>query len=269
MGGRLAGKVAIVTGAGSIGPGWGNGKAVAALFAREGARVLAVDINAEAVAETKGIIDGEGGDCETARADVSKRADVEAAVQACLDRFGRLDILHNNVGIVGDGGGPVETSEEEWDRVAAINAKSVYLTCKAALPHLEASGAGSIVNVSSIAATSWMNVPYIGYAATKAAILGLTRNIAGQYAARNVRCNAILPGIIDTPLLRKMLADVYPAEEIRTRLDHRNGQIPMKRMGDAWDVAYAALYLASNEAKYVTGAELVVDGGISFSAVSG
>ena len=265
---RLDGKTAIVTGAGSIGPGWGNGKATAVLFAREGANVLAVDINADAAAETRRLVAAEGGECTVAVADVTDEAAVAATVEAALSRYGGIDILHNNVGIV-VGGGPVETAVADWDAGAAVNVKSVYLTTRHVLPHMQRRGGGAIVNVSSIAANRWMGVAYASYSATKAAMLGLSRNIALQYAADGIRCNCILPGIVDTPLLRKMLADVYPAEEIADRIAYRDGQIPMQRMGDAWDVAHAALYLASDEAKYVTGAELVVDGGLSASAIAG
>jgi len=267
MTGRLKDKVAIVTGAGSIGPGWGNGKAAAVLFAREGARVVAIDVNRSAVEETREIIDKEGGECLVVEADVTRANDVASAVDAAIGRYGRIDVLHNNVGIV-VGGGPVEASEDDWERGNTVNLKSIYLMCRHVLPHMERAGGGSIVNVSSIAATSWLGVAYASYAATKAAILGFNRNLAGQYAAKNIRCNAILPGILDTPLVRKLLADVYPADKVPEVLASRDAQIPMKHMGDAWDVAYAALYLASDEAKYVTGAELVVDGGLSFSAIS-
>ena len=264
---RLEGKVALVTGAGSIGPGWGNGKAVSVLFARQGAKVLALDINAAAADETRDIIAGEGGECTIFCADVTESAEVEAAVAACLAAYGRIDILHNNVGIV-VGGGPVETSLEDWEKGEAVNLRSVFLTCKHVIPHMRAQGGGAIINVSSIAAIRWMGVAYASYAATKAAMLGLSRNIAMQYAPENIRCNVILPGIIDTPLLRNLLAEIFEADEMEERLAQRNRQIPMRRMGDAWDVAHAALYLASDEAGYVTGAELVIDGGLVNSAIS-
>jgi len=268
MAGRLDGKVAIVTGAGSIGPGWGNGKAVSVLYAREGAKVLALDISRDAAEETRQIIAGEGGTCTVHVADVTRSDQVAAAVRACVAAYGGLDILHNNVGIV-VGGGPEDASEADWEKGAAVNLTSVFLTCKHALPEMRRRGGGSIINVSSIAANRWMGVPYASYAATKAALIGISRNIAMQYAPHGIRCNCILPGIIDTPLLRNLLAAVYPEDEIPARIAYRDSQIPMKRMGDAWDVAYAALYLASDEAKYVTGAELVVDGGLSVSAIAG
>lgn len=262
MGDRLKDKVAIVTGAGSVGPGWGNGKATAVLFAREGAKVFATDINLGAVEETKGIIDKEGGECTCYKADVSDLKEVEAMVDRCIEAYGRIDILHNNVGIVVVGG-PVETSEETWDRVNAVNLKSMFLTCKYVLPHMENQGGGAIVNISSIAAIRYTGIPYITYYATKAGILQLTQSIALQYAEKNIRANAILPGLMDTPMIREPLKDAYAGGDIEKMLEIRHQQCPMKRMGDAWDVAYAGLFLASDEAKYITGAQLVVDGGIT------
>jgi NAD(P)-dependent dehydrogenase (short-subunit alcohol dehydrogenase family) len=265
MAGRVAGKVALVIGAGSSGPGWGNGKAAAVLYAREGARVMAVDRNPAAADETKEIIAGEGGDCASFAADVSRGEEVAALTAACLERFGRIDILHNNVGIV-EVGGPVEASEESWDRVVAVNQRSMFLTCKYALPAMERQGGGAIVNISSIAAIAWLGVPYVSYAASKAAVLGMTRSIALQYAGRNIRANAILPGLMNTPMIREPLKEAYGGD-VETMVARRDKQCPMGRMGDAWDVAYAALFLASDEARYITGAELVVDGGLTLKAV--
>ena len=160
MRGRLKNKVAIVTGAGSVGPGWGNGKATAVLFAREGAKVFAGDINLDAAMETKAIINQEGGHCTVQKVDVSKSDEVKAMVDRCIETYGRIDILHNNVGIVVVGG-PVDTSEETWDRVMAINLKSMFLTCKYVIPHMEKQGGGVIVNISSIAAIRYTGVPYV------------------------------------------------------------------------------------------------------------
>jgi NAD(P)-dependent dehydrogenase (short-subunit alcohol dehydrogenase family) len=259
---RLKDKVAIVTGAGSVGPGWGNGKATAVLFAREGAKVFAVDINLAAAEETKGIIDQEGGECTVYRADVSKSDEVKAMVEGCIETYGRIDILHNNVGILVVGG-PVETSEETWDRVNAVNLKSMFLTCKYVLPHMERQGGGAIVNISSIAGIRYTGIPYITYYATKAGILQLTQGIALQYAEKNIRANVILPGLMNTPMIREPLKDAYAGGDIEKMIEIRNQQCPMKRMGDAWDVAHAALFLASDEARYITGAQLVVDGGLT------
>lgn len=262
MGERLKDKVAIVTGAGSVGPGWGNGKATAVLFAREGASVLGVDISLAAVEETKGIIDQEGGDCTVHEADVSKSDEVKAMVERCIQTYGRIDILHNNVGIIVVGG-PVETSEETWDRVNAVNLKSMFLTCKYVLPHMERQGGGAIVNISSIAAIRYTGIPYLTYYTTKAGILQLTQSIALEYAERNIRANAILPGLMNTPMIREPLKEAYGGGDVEKMIEIRNNQCPTKKMGDAWDVAYAALFLASDEAKYITGTQLVVDGGIT------
>jgi NAD(P)-dependent dehydrogenase (short-subunit alcohol dehydrogenase family) len=265
MPGRLQGKVAIVTGAGSVGPGWGNGKATAVLFAREGARVVAVDLRREAVEETVGIITREGHRGEAHVADVTQAADVERVVSACIAAHGRIDVLHNNVGIVELGGG-ASASDESWDRVVDVNLTSMFLTCKAVLPHMERQGQGAIVNISSVSGIRWLGVPYVSYAATKAGILGLTRSIALEYAKKGVRANAILPGLMNTPMIVKPLTTAYGGS-FEAMLEARSAQCPTGKMGDAWDVAYAALYLASDEAKYVTGAQLVVDGGLSCKVV--
>ena len=263
---RLKDKVALVSGAGSSGPGWGNGKATAALFAREGARVFAVDINLDAALETKRIVEKEGGICEALAGNVSHADDVAAMVDACIAAFGRIDVLHNNVGIV-EVGGPVETSEESWDRVNDVNLKSMFLTCKKVLPHMERQGKGAIVNIASVSGIRWLGVPYISYAATKAAIIQFTRVIALQYARSGIRANSVLPGMMNTPMVHApevIAAYGGSAEEMVRR---RDAQCPMGRMGDAWDVAYAALFLASDEAKYITGTELVVDGGLTVNCV--
>ena len=262
MGERIKNKVAIVTGAGSVGPGWGNGKATSTLFAREGAKVFATDINLTAVEETKSIIDKEGGTCSVYKGDVSRADEVEAMVAQCIEIYGRIDILHNNVGIVVPGG-PVETSEETWDKVMAINLKSVFLTCKYTLPHMLKQGGGVIINISSIAAIRYTGVPYITYYASKSAMLGFTQSVALQYAQNNIRANCILPGLMQTPMVVEPLKEVYAGGDVEKMFAIRNKQCPTGKMGDAWDVAYAALFLASDEAKYITAAEIVVDGGIT------
>jgi len=262
MGDRLKNKVAIVTGAGSAGPGWGNGKATAVLFAREGAKVFALDISLAAVEETKSIIDREGGICSIMKVDVSKSEEVKAMVDQCLKTYGRIDILHNNVGIV-IVGGPVEISEETWDRVMAVNLKSMFLTCKYVLPHMEKQGGGVVTNISSIAGIRYTGVPYVTYSTTKAGILGFTQSVALQYAQKNIRANSILPGLMNTPMIVEPLKGVYGGGDVQRMIEVRNQQCPTKKMGEGWDVAYAALFLASDEAKYITGAQIVVDGGIT------
>jgi NAD(P)-dependent dehydrogenase (short-subunit alcohol dehydrogenase family) len=260
---RLKDKVAIVTGAGSVGPGWGNGKAIAVLFAREGARVFGVDINGEAAEETRRIIADEGGTCAIHVADVAREPDVKGLVDACVDAFGRVDVLVNNVGIAVVGG-PAELDEQVWERVMAVNIKSAYLTCRHVLPIMERQGKGAIVNIASIAAHGWAGVNYGFYAASKGAMLSMTRSLAVQFAGKGIRANCVLPGLMNTPLVHAALTRVYGNEgDVETLIRTRDAQCPMGHMGDAWDTAYATLYLASDEAKYVTGIDLLVDGGMS------
>jgi NAD(P)-dependent dehydrogenase (short-subunit alcohol dehydrogenase family) len=258
--GRLQDKVVIVVGAGSSGPGWGNGKATAALFAREGARVVAVDINHAAASETMNIIRDEGGDCIALQADVTQSSDVDRLVEQTIERHGRVDVLHNNVGIHRRED-MTSISEEDWDLIIDTNLKSAFLTCRAVLPHMALQKAGAIVNVSSISGIRYARRSFIAYSTSKGAILSLTRTIAVEFAAKGIRANCILPGHIDTPMVRQGLSSDPKAYE--AFVAERATWCPMGRMGDSWDVAYAALYLASDEAKYVTGAELVVDGGVT------
>ena len=268
---RLKGKVAMVVGAGSIGPGWGNGKATAVTFAREGAQVFCVDRNGTAAQETVDIILSEGGRATAFTADVSKAAEVEAMVAACLKMYGRIDVLDNNVGIA-EMGSVVEVTEAEWDRVFEVNVKSFFLTAKHVLPVMEKQGKGAIVNVSSIASIRTpKGVSYIAYNASKGAVNALTMAIASQYADKGIRCNAILPGLMHTPMI-DFLAEQYAKGE----KDHnqaydkmiaiRHKASPTGKMGTGWDTANAALFLASDEAAYVNGHLLVVDGGITTRA---
>ena len=263
MADRLKDKVALVTGAGSSGPGLGNGKAISLLFAREGARIFGSDINIDAARETQRLVEEQGGAFASHEADVAKRDQVEAMVQACLDSYGRIDVLVNNVGIARVGG-PVELDEAEWDRVMAVNLTSTFLTCKSVLPVMAGQGGGAIVNIASIAAIRWTGVPYASYYASKGGLLSLTRGIALEYAKAGIRANSVLPGLMNTPMVQVGLTGAYGEEgDVENLIAVRDAQCPMGHMGDAWDVAYAALFLASDEAKYVTAAELVVDGGIT------
>lgn len=258
---RVEGKVALVFGAGSSGPGWGNGKASAVVYAREGAKVFAVDIDESAAAETRGLIEQEGGICAPYRADVSRPPDIEGAVAACIEAFGGVDILHNNVGMV-EVGGPIEISVENWNRLFDVNVRSMFIACKHALPAMLRQGRGAIVNISSLAAIRYPGFPQTSYSASKSAIIGLTQNIALQYAAQGIRANCILPGLMNTPTIVKPLKAAYGGD-FGEMIRRRDGQSPTGRMGDGWDIAYAALFLASDEAKYVNGVALPVDGGLS------
>jgi NAD(P)-dependent dehydrogenase (short-subunit alcohol dehydrogenase family) len=263
MAGRLQGKVALVIGAGSVGEGWGNGKATAVAFAREGARVACLDLKGEAAKVTADIIAGEGGEAMALAADVVVNAEVEKAVAAVRERFGRIDVLHNNVGITGKGGA-IEESEESWDRVMAVNVKSMFLTCKHVLPLMIDQGGGSIINISSLAGIRWTGYSYISYYASKAAVINFTRGVAVQHAKQGIRANAVLPGIMDTPHVYQEITRHYAstAEMVAAR----DALSPTGKQGTAWDVAMAAVFLASDEAKYVNGVVLPVDGGLHCKA---
>ncbi|HSB81934.1 MAG TPA: glucose 1-dehydrogenase [Candidatus Methylomirabilis sp.] len=265
MGGRVQGKVVIVTGAGSIGPGMGNGKASSILYAREGARVFLVDQNLEAARETERAIAAEGGAGLSCQCDVTSSAACQRMVEACLAAFGRIDVLHNNVGITIPGGA-VELREEDWDRIMRVNVKSMFLTCKHVLPHMARQGAGVIVNISSANAIRSLPAIAIAYAASKAAVIALTREIAIQYAAAGIRANAILPGLMDTPMVEAQLTTAYGGEV--EEMQRRRARLsPTGKQGDAWDTAHAALFLASDEAKYINGTTLTVDGGLTVQVV--
>ncbi len=263
MSGRLGDKVALVVGAGSAGEGWGNGKATAVLFARQGARIFAVDIKLQAVEETKAVIESEGGRCVAYQADATSADEVRAMAEACVTAFGRVDILHNNVGGSAPGG-VVDMSEEAWDANLDLNLKSAFLTCKHVIPAMLRQGGGAIVNVGSIAGIRHVGERnMVAYQAAKAGLIQFTRAVALQYAEQGIRANCVIPGLMHTPLVEGRLADQYGEGKVQETIEQRNAVCPTGRMGDAWDVAYAALYLASDEAKYVTATEIVVDGGLT------
>ena len=265
MGNRVKDKVAIVTGSGSIGPGIGNGKASAIVYAREGAKVMLVDYNLEAAEETNRMIREEGGECFTFKADVSQSNDCKNIIAKCLQTYGRIDILHNNVGI-DIPRGVVELSEADWDKTMNVNLKSMFLTCKYALPYMEKQKSGAIINISStLAIISYSNCFSTAYCVSKAGIIALTREIAIQYAQQGIRANAILPGLMDTPLVTTTLIDAYGGN-IEEMKKTRCAMCPTGKQGDAWDTAYLALFLASDEAKYITGEAVLVDGGLTHAA---
>ena len=253
MAGRLAGKTAIVTGAGSRAPGIGNGRAAAILFAREGADVLLVDRDEGAALATRELIREDGHEAEVLAADVTSAEDCQAMAAAAVQRFGGLDVLHNNVGI-GSRGTVEQVSEEEWDEVMRVNVTSMMLAAKAAVPAMRDSGGGAIVNVSSIAALRPRGLT--AYSVSKGAVATLTQALAVDHGADGIRANCIMPGPVYTPM-------VYAAgmsDELRER---RRMASLLQVEGEPWDIAWAAVYLASDEAKYVTGVILPVDGGVT------
>ena len=267
---RLADKVVLIVGCGSVGPGWGNGRAMAVLFAREGARILGGDIDMEAAEETARLLRAEGGTIDLAPVDVTDEASIKALVEAAMARFGRIDVLVNNVGGSAPGG-PVEMATEVWDRQFDTNIRYVFLTCKYVIPimeqQFEADGSGgSIVNLASIAGLRHFGPNVAAYAASKAGLIKFTEVTAVQYASKNIRLNIVIPGLMHTPLVETRLAGQRAGGDAQGLIRQRNAQPPMGRMGNAWDVAHAALYFASDDATYVTGAQLTVDGGLSAAA---
>lgn len=258
--GRVEQKRVAVIGAGSVGPGWGNGKAAAALFAREGGRVLCVDRNAAAAEETVAIISAEGGAAAPFVGDMTSEADVSGMVAALDQLWGGVDIVHFNIG-VSSKGGLTDTSVAEWDRVFAINLTAAMLVAQATLPGMRARGSGAFVFVSSVAAIKAGPYAYISYEASKAALGRLARSIAAENARFGVRANTILPGLIDTPHVASFIGGA-DADLAQLAAD-RAARAPMGRQGSPWDVAEAALFLASDAAGYITGVDLPVDGGLT------
>ena len=259
---RLENKVAIVVGGGqSPGETMGNGRATALLFAQEGAKVLVDDNRPDSAQETAAMIHQEGGIAEAVGVDITDEASIKAMVQRCLDLWGRIDVLHNNVGISIAGGDAeiTEITSEAFDWVISVNLKGMVMTCKHVIPVMRKQQSGSIVSISSIAA--WNAYPLIGYKTTKQAVIAMTEQIAFQNAPHGIRANVILPGLMDTPMAvdTRVRALGKSREEI---VAGRNARVPLRgRMGTGWDVAHAALFLASDDASFITGAALPVDGG--------
>jgi NAD(P)-dependent dehydrogenase (short-subunit alcohol dehydrogenase family) len=260
---RMKDKKVVVVGAGqSPGEGMGNGRATALLMAREGAQVLAVDRDLRAAQETAELVRKEGGDARAFQADVTREADMQAMIEAAATAWDRIDVLHYNVGVSLGGGdkSPLEITESAFDNVHAINLRGYVMAVKHALPRMRAQKSGVILAISSVAALSATYVT-VAYKTSKAGMIAFTEQIARQNAEYGIRANVILPGLMDTP----MAVDTRAREWGKPRAEvvaMRNAKVPLnRRMGTAWDVAYAALFLASDEAKFITGVALPVDGG--------
>lgn len=259
---RLAGKIAVITGSGSVGPGWGNGRSAAALFAAEGATTFLIDLHPENLERTAELVREAGGAAATHTADVTDSSAIKAAFEACVQKFGRIDILVNNVG-GSHPGGPVELDEDDWDRQIDYNLKSVFLGCKHVLPIMEKNGGGSIVNTASASGIRYTGSPQVAYAAAKAGVIQLTKVVAVQYAPKKIRVNTVIPGQLHTPMVEARLAKQRTGGDIDELLASRQARTPLPFAGDGRDTANAMLYLASDEARWVTGTSIVVDGGMT------
>ena len=259
---RLKDKVAIVVGAGQTpGDTIGNGRATAILFARQGARVVLVDYNYQSALETQALIEAEGGTCFAFKADVTRQEDCAGFVRAAIEAYGRVDVLHNNVGIGGGDDEILSLTEESWDRIMSVNLKGIFLSCRSVLPVMREQRSGSIINISSIAAICSTGI--VAYKTSKAGVNALTHQIALENAKYNIRANAIMPGLMNTPMAIEGISKArgVPKDDL---IRQRDASVPLGgKMGTAWDVAYAALFLASDEAKFITAVMLPVDGGQS------
>ena len=262
MAGRLEGKTALIVGAGCVGPGWGNGRAACVLFAQEGAKIFAVDREMAPMEETVARVREAGGEIATHLCDVTQQSSVAAMVKACQDKYGRIDVLVNNVGGSAPGG-PVEMAEEAWDAQIDLNLKSIFLTCKHVLPVMEAQGGGSIINTASASGIRWTGAAQVAYAASKAGVIQFSKVVAVQYAPKHIRVNTIVPGQLHTPMVEVRLAKTRAGGNVEKLLAERQSRIPLGFMGDGRDTANAALFLASDESRWVTGTEIVLDGGMS------
>lgn len=262
MGKRLEGKVAIVTGAGCVGPGWGNGRAIAVRFVQEGASVFLVDRSLEAMAETLELIEREKGEVTPHVADVTHSSAVRELVQVCLDKYGSIDILVNNVGAPVPGG-ILELHEDDWQAQLDVNLTSMFLMCKSVIPVMRDHNRGSIVNIASTSGIRWTGAAQIGYATAKGGVIQFGRVLAVESATQHIRVNTVVPGQMHTPMVEAVIAKNQSGGDVAAILERRQKRIPLPFMGDGRDVANAALFLASDEARFITGTEIVVDGGMS------
>lgn len=259
---RLAHKVALIVGAGSVGPGWGNGRACASVFASEGATVIAADIDRDALAPTLSLVRRDGGQITGRHCDVTDGQSVSDLVAGTIAEFGRVDVLVNVVG-GSRPGGAADLTEDTWNRQLDLNLTSVYRTCHAVMPHMISQSAGSIINIASTSGLRWTGSPQAAYAASKAGVISFSRVTAVQYAKDGIRVNTVVPGQLHTPMVESRLAGQRTGGNVGKLLEERQARIPVGYMGDGRDTAYAALFLASDEARFVTGTEIVVDGGMT------
>ncbi|MGY6268369.1 SDR family NAD(P)-dependent oxidoreductase [Achromobacter denitrificans] len=258
---RLAGKIALVAGAGASAAGWSIGKASCVTMARQGAAIVALDARMEAAEDAAHEVERAGGSALPVQADVADPGAMQAAVDAALRRYGRIDVLQANAGI-GKVGGPEDISLEDWDRIQQVNVTSLLIATRLLAPLMRGQGGGAIVTVSSVAGIRYTGYPHLAYSVSKAAVIHFARMAAQQYAADRIRVNTVIPGLIDTPRVAQNVARMFDADA-RAASAPRDRQVPMGRMGTPWEVANAVAFLASDEASYITGAELVVDGGLT------
>ena len=260
---KLQGRVALILGAGTSAPGVSIGKACSIAMARAGAQVAALDLKIEAAQETVDEIQAEGGKAIAYAADVANTDQMQSAIDAVMKDWGRIDILQINAGI-GKVGGPEDTSVEDWERIQKVNVDSILIASKLVCPIMVKQGGGSIIGVSSVAGMRYLGYPHLAYSVTKAAVIHFLKMLAQQYAGQGIRANTIVPGLIDTPRIQKNVSKVFDtAGDMEKTRAARDRQVPMGRMGTPWEIASVATFLASDDASYVTGTEIVVDGGLT------
>ena len=258
----LTGRVIFVSGGGSAGPGWSIGRASCVTYARLGAKVCVVDRDPASAEETTRLILEEGGIAKTFVGDVSEQDQVKRLFNEARQQLGPIDVLHHNVGI-GKVGGPMETSAEDFDRIHKVNVASLLLAAQEVLPEMVSRGKGNIIAISSVAGMRYLGYPHLAYSVTKAANTQFIRMIAQQYADKGIRANTVVPGLIDTPRIANTVAKMFSENGLDEAREARDRQVPMGRSGTAWEVAHACAFLVSDAASYITGTELVVDGGIT------
>lgn len=257
----LTGKTVAVAGGGSVAPGWSIGRASCVTYARLGATVCVLDRDLSSAQETVRLITEEGGAAYAYQTDMAREEDIVDTFRTLAARHAPLDVLHHNVGI-GKTGGPMETSAEDLDRIHAVNVKSLMLSCQAVLPGMVERGAGAIISIASVAGLRYLGYPHLAYCTTKAAVIQMTRMIAQQYAPHGIRANTVVQGLIDTPRVTANVAHVF-SDSLEEAKAARARQVPLQRMGTPWEVANACAFLASDAASYVTGTELLIDGGLT------